>query len=149
MNHLTKLNEICIKRSMLKLTTLFKVVAVVELFYGAAGLLIPPSLVQPILGWNLSPDGQWVTKLLGAALLSQAAIAWLLRKSPPVPIAWAFAAYQLGATAVDALIWWQLGPAGVFANPIARVSVMTAIPTHAAIGLLLVVAASRAQEAAS
>ena len=56
---------------------MFKVVALVELFYGAAGLLIPPSLVQPILGWNLTPDGQWVTKLLGCALLTQALMAWL------------------------------------------------------------------------
>jgi hypothetical protein len=148
MNQLTDLNEFSINRSMLKLTTLFKVVAVVELFYGAAGLLIPPSLVQPILGWNLSPDGQWVTKLLGAALLTQAAMAWLLRKSPPVPIAWAFACYQVGASAVDGLMWWLLAPQGIFSNPLARVSVMTAIPTHAAVGLLLAIAASRTQEAA-
>jgi hypothetical protein len=134
---------------MLRLTTLFKVVAVVELLYGAAGLLIPPSLVQTILGWNLSPDGQWVTKLLGVALLTQAATAWLLRKSPPVPIAWVFAAYQLGASAVDGFMWWLLAPQGIFSNPLARISVMTAIPTHAVIGLLLAWAALRTQEAAT
>ncbi|HJZ77845.1 MAG TPA: hypothetical protein VKE51_39220 [Vicinamibacterales bacterium] len=41
---------------------MFRVVAVVELLYAAVGLLTPPSMV--FAGWPLSPNGQWVTKLL-------------------------------------------------------------------------------------
>jgi hypothetical protein len=134
---------------MFNLGLLFRVTAVVEAFYGAAGLFIPPSAVGPLLGWNLTADGQWVTKLLGLALLTQAAIAWLLRRDPPVPVAWALAAYQIGASVVDVAVWAALADEGVFANALARVSVITAIPTHFILGALLAAAAARRGAGAS
>lgn len=129
---------------MAKLTDLkflFRVVAVVELFYALAGALTPPSLVQPLTGWVLSPDGQWVTKLIGMALASQAWVAWTLRDEPHLDVAKALAFYQIASATVDWLCW--LAIPGVFSLPAARVGVMVAIPTHYAIGLLLVVAISR------
>lgn len=134
---------------LLNLKTLFLVVAIVEAFYGAAGILTPPSLVPKLLGWNLSADGQWVTKLLGCALASQAAIAWVLRKDPPVAVAWILGLYQIGATLTDIGIWIALADQGVFANPLSRWSVMTAIPTHLAIGLLVLLAAERKRKEVS
>ena len=68
---------------MNRLTSLpfmFRVVAIVELLYAAVGLLTPPSMVFAVTGWNLSPDGQWVTKLLAVALGSQAWVAGTLRR---------------------------------------------------------------------
>lgn len=122
---------------LLDLKFLFTVTAVVEICYGLAGLLIPPSLIPVLLGWNLSPDGHWVTKLLGLSLGIQAIIAWVLRKNPPISIAWILGAYQVGASLVDLCIWWLLADQGVFATQTARISVMTAIPTHFVLGLLL------------
>lgn len=130
---------------LLDLKFLFTLTAIVEIFYGLAGLLIPPSLIPVLLGWNLSPDGHWVTKLLGLSLGIQACIAWALRKNPPLSIAWILGAYQVGASLVDLGIWWLLADQGVFATQTARISVMTAIPTHFIIGLLLFAAARRAQ----
>jgi hypothetical protein len=128
---------------MFNLRRLFVLVAIVEAFYGAAGLLIPPGMVKPLLGWQLNPDGQWVTKLLGAALATQALTAWVLRKDPPVAMAYVFAAYQIGATLVDAVLWATLADQGIFTVPLARYSVIVAIPTHFLIGVLLIVAAMR------
>jgi len=132
---------------ILDLKFLFSLVAIVELFYGLAGLLIPPSLILPILGWQLSPDGQWVTKLLGLSLLIQAALAWSLRERPPLAVAWILGAYQIGASGVDLWMWWLLADQGIFATTAARLSVLTAIPTHFLLGLLLCLAARRAAKA--
>lgn len=123
------------------LRRLFVVVAIVEALYGLAGLLLPPAAVGSLLGWQLSPDGQWVTKLLGAALLAQALTAWLLRERPPRSIAVVFAGYQLAAVAVDALVLLFLD--GALAHPVARASAILSIPTHGLIGVLLLVAAAR------
>jgi hypothetical protein len=128
---------------MPSLRRLFTVVALVEGFYGLAGLLIPASLVEPLLGWNLSADGHWVTKLLGAALLAQALVAWVLRRDPPVAVAQVLASYQIAAVAVDIGSWFVLAERGVFATALARVSVLTAIPLHLALGMALIVAAKR------
>lgn len=128
---------------ILNLKTLFVVVAIVEAFYGAAGILIPPSQVHNLLGWNLSADGQWVTKLLGCALASQAALAWVLRRDPPVAVAWILGLYQIGATLTDIGIWISLADQGVFSTQLARWSVMTAIPTHFVIGVLVLIAAAQ------
>lgn len=125
----------------MSLRVLFVIVAVVEAFYGLVGLLIPPPAVERLLGWNLSADGHWVTKLLGAALLAQALTAWVLRQAPPRPVAVVFAAYQLAAVAVDILVLAFLN--GALANPLARLSAYVAIPTHGLIGLLLLAAARR------
>src|SRR5690606_1980159 len=123
-----------VRMKILDLKFLFSLVAIVELLYGLAGLLIPPSLVLPILGWQLSPDGQWVTKLLGLSLLIQAALAWSLRREPPLAVVWILGVYQIGASCVDLWMWVLLAEQGIFATFAARVSVITAIPTHFLLG---------------
>jgi hypothetical protein len=127
----------------MRLTTLFIAVAAVEALYGAAGLFIPPHLVGRFLGWDLSPDGQWVAKLLGLALATQAAVAWTLRKQPPLAVAWLLAVYQIGAAVVDVLMWTALSGQGIFGSPMARYSVGGAIPLHLLLGVLLMIGAGR------
>jgi hypothetical protein len=115
---------------MNRLTSLpfvFRVVAIVELLYAAVGLLTPPSMVFAVTGWNLSPDGQWVTKLLAVALGSQAWVAWTLRDKP-----------HIGVATMDWVIWLTLADQGVFAASAAKVGVLASIPTHYVIGFLLV-----------
>lgn len=119
----------------------------VEALYGAAGLLIPPSLIEPVLGWKLTPDGQWVTKLLGLSLATQSVLAWLLRDHASRALAFTLAAYQIGATVIDVVLWTTLADQGIFSNPMASWSILAAIPTHLAIGAFLVVAALRHREA--
>jgi hypothetical protein len=80
---------------------MFRVVAVVELLYAFTGLVTPPSMVFSVTGWVLSPDGQWVTKLLSIALGSQAWVAWTLRDRPHVGVAAALAFYQVGSATAD------------------------------------------------
>ena len=92
---------------MNRLTSLpfmFRVVAIVELLYAAVGLLTPPSMVFAVTGWNLSPDGQWVTKLLAVALGSQAWVAWTLRDKPHIGVAAALAFYQIGSATIDTIL---------------------------------------------
>lgn len=123
---------------------LFAAVAVLELAYGLVGLM-PPGLVGAVTGWDLSADGQWITKLLAVALLSQAWVAWTLRREPHLGVAAALAFYQLGSATADWVMWIVLSGDGVFADPIARALVLIAIPTHYALGLLLVRAIRRAR----
>jgi hypothetical protein len=126
---------------MNRLTSLpfvFRVVAIVELLYAAVGLLTPPSMVSAVTGWTLSPDGQWVTKLLAGALGSQAWVAWTLRNNPHNGVAAALAFYQLGSATVDWVIWLTLADQGVFATTAAKIGVLASIPTHYALGILLV-----------
>jgi hypothetical protein len=130
-------------KSLTDLRVLFVFTAVLEAFYTAAALLTPPHLVQPLFGWSMSPDGHWALKLLGMALGAQALTAWVLRNDPPVAVAWCLAIYQVGATAVDVVLWLLLADQGIFAAPIARGMILAAIPTHFALGALLVMAASR------
>jgi hypothetical protein len=128
---------------MNRLTSLpfvFRVLAFVEFLYAAIGLLTPPSMVFVVTGWNLSPDGQWVTKLLAIALGSQAWVAWTLRDKPHVGVAAALAFYQIGSATVDWVIWLTLADQGVFATTAAKVGVLASIPTHYVIGILLVAA---------
>jgi hypothetical protein len=122
---------------------LFVLVAIIEAFYSLSGLLLPPAAVGSLLGWQLSPDGHWVTKLLGAALLAQAATAWLLRHRPPRGIAVVLAGYQLAAVGVDALVLLFLD--GALVHPVARASALLSIPTHGLIGVLLLIAAARSE----
>jgi hypothetical protein len=125
----------------MQLSRLFVLVAIVEALYGIAGLALPPSAIAGVLRWHLSPDGHWIAKLLGAALLSQALTAWLLRHRPPRGIAVALAGYQLAAVAIDAGVLLLLD--GALADPVARASALLSIPTHGLIGILLLVAAGR------
>lgn len=130
-------------KKLTDLSSLFTLVAVVEAFYAVAGLM-PPSLVQPMTGWVLSPDGQWITKLLSMALASQALVAWTLRKTPHRGVAKALAFYQIASATVDWMTWLALADEGVFANAQAKIGVALAIPTHYALGILLLVAIRRA-----
>lgn len=69
----------------------------------------------------------------------------MLRKDPPVAVAVPLGLYQIGATLTDIGIWIALADQGVFATSLARWSVMTAIPTHFTIELLVLIAAARKQ----
>jgi hypothetical protein len=124
------------------LTFLFTVVAVVEVAY-ALVTLAPPGLLGATTGWVLTADGQWVTKLLCVALAAQAAIAWTMRRTPTVGVAAALAFYQLASGTVDWVIWLTLRDA--FSTVQAQVGIVAAIPTHYAIGVLLIVAVTRAR----
>lgn len=125
------------------LRTLFIVVAVVETIYAALALVTPPNLMLPITGWVLSPDGQWVVKLLGASLGFQAVIAWMFRKDPPIGVAWALAGYQFVAATIDWVIWIVLADQGVFSTSMAQFTVGSSVVLHYGLGILLVIAIRR------
>lgn len=124
-------------KRIIDLKFLFTVVAIVEAIY-ALTALCPPSLVTPLTGWVLNADGHWVTKILAAALASQAFVAWTLRRTPHLGVARALAFYQLASATADWVMWLVLVDQGVFSTSAARVGVMMAIPTHYALGLLLI-----------
>ena len=115
---------------------LFRVVAGLELIYAAVAVLTPPSQVENVTGWVLTADGQWLTKLLGLALFSQAWVAWVLRNQPHLGVAWALAFYQLASATADWVMWIWLADDGIFSN--GGAVVVAAIITHYALGLLLV-----------
>lgn len=125
---------------------LFRVVAGLELIYALVAVLTPPSQVENVTGWVLTADGQWLTKLLGLALFSQAWVAWVLRNQPHLGVAWALAFYQLASATADWVMWIWLADDGIFANGTAVV--VAAIITHYALGLLLVRAIRIASAAA-
>jgi hypothetical protein len=130
---------------MSKLTDLkflFIVVVVVEAFYAIAAMM-PPSLVEPLTGWVLSADGHWVVKLLGMALASQAAVAWIFRKEPHLGVAKALAFYQFASATADWVMWLVLR-GEVFSNVQAQIGVVLAIVSHCAIGILLVAGVRKA-----
>ncbi len=126
------------------LTRVLTIVAIVETAYAIAGLLTPPSLITFVTGWVLSPDGQWIAKLLGAALGSQALVAWVSRKDPHPGIVIALAGYQLVASTVDWLMWVTMADAGIFSTPLARVTVSASIVIHYSLGAMLLLALRRA-----
>ena len=115
---------------------LFRVVVGLELLYAAVAVLTPPDQVQALTGWVLSADGQWLTKLLGLALASQAWIAWVLRDQPHLGVAKGLAFYQLASATADWVMWIWLADDGIFSG--GTVTVVLAIVTHYALGLLLV-----------
>jgi hypothetical protein len=126
---------------------LFTVVAVVEILYAVIAVT-PPSMVAAVTGWNINPDGQWITKLLCVALASQAAVAWTLRKKPHLGVARALAFYQLASATVDWVAWLTIQD--VLTTTQGRIGVSVAIPTHCLIGVLLVlgIRASRGHDTA-
>jgi hypothetical protein len=130
-------------RRWTELGLLFRVVAVLELVYALLGVLTPPSQMTSVTGWVLSADGQWLAKLLGVALASQAWVAWTLRDQPHLGVAKALAFYQLASATADWVMWIVLSDQNVFSTTTARVLVVVAIPTHYALGLLLVRAIRR------
>ena len=120
---------------------LFRLVAGLELIYALVAVLTPPARVEDVTGWVLTADGQWLTKLLGLALFSQAWVAWVLRNEPHVGVAKGLAFYQLASATADWVMWLWLADDGIFSN--GGAIVVAAIITHYAIGLLLVRAIRR------
>ena len=131
---------------MQRLTNLsfaFTLVAIVETLYALLAVFTPPDLVEPLTGWVLNADGQWITKLLGVALASQAWVAWTLRRTPHLGVAWALAFYQFASATVDWVMWLLLADQGIFSTPTARIGILIAVPSHYLLGLLLVIAIRR------
>lgn len=125
-------------RKLTNLTFLFTAIAVIETIYALLGLLTPPGFVLPLTGWVLGADGQWIVKLLGAALGFQAIVAWIFRKDPHLGLAKALAGYQLLAATIDWILWLTLAGAGIFSTPLAKITVIASIAIHYTVGLLLV-----------
>jgi hypothetical protein len=115
---------------------LFTLVAALELVYALVAVLTPPSQVEAVTGWVLTADGQWLTKLLGLALASQAWVAWTLRNNPHLGVAKGLAFYQLASATADWVMWIWLADEGIFSG--GTVIVVLAIITHYLLGLLLV-----------
>jgi hypothetical protein len=124
---------------------LFRVVVGLELIYALVAVLTPPSQVETVTGWVLTADGQWLTKLLGLALFSQAWVAWVLRNEPHLGVAKGLAFYQLASATADWVMWIWLADDGIFSN--GGAIVVAAITTHYVLGLLLVRAIRRASSA--
>ena len=127
-----------------ELSFLFTVVAVIELFYAATGLLTPPGKMLNITGWVLNADGNWLAKLLGMALLFQALVAWILRKKPHLGIARALAVYQIGAATIDWVMMIAMADQDIFSTTLGRSLVIVSVPLHYLIGLLLLIATKKA-----
>ena len=120
------------------LKTLFIAVAILEFCYFLAAMM-PPSLVSSVTGWELTPDGHWITKLMGIALLTQAYIAWIFRKNPHLGVAKGLAFYQIGSATVDWVMWLVLKDDGIFKNSLAQTTVTAAIISHYILGILIMV----------
>jgi hypothetical protein len=127
----------------LDLPFVLTVVAIVEAGYAIAGLLTPPALIPSVTGWMLNADGQWVAKLLGAALGSQAWVAWIMRKEPHAGVVTALAGYQIAASTIDWVMWLAMANQGIFSTPLARVTVAASIVLHYTLGALLLLALRR------
>jgi hypothetical protein len=125
------------------LGSLFTAVAVLELVYALVAVLTPPSQIEAVTGWVLTADGQWLTKLLGLALASQAWVAWTLRNDPHLGVAKGLAFYQLASATADWVMWIWLADEGIFSG--GTVIVVLAIVTHYLLGLLLVRAIRRSR----
>ena len=125
---------------------LFRVVVALEATYALVAVLTPPAQVESVTGWVLTPDGQWLVKLLGLALAAQAWVAWTLRDEPHLGVARALAFYQVASATADWVMWIWLADDGVFSNGTAIVVV--AIVTHSFLGFLLLRAIRGASRAA-
>ena len=136
-------------KKLVQLPFLFRVVAGLELVYAALAILTPPQSVFALTGWVLTADGLWIVKLLGFALLSQAWVAWTLRDVPHLGVARALALYQIGSATADWVMWLMLADQGVFSTVAGRIGVIVSIPTHYAVGVLLLVGIRAASRAAS
>ena len=134
-------------RRLFDLGFLFRAVAGLELVYAIVAVLTPPGQVENVSGWVLTADGQWLAKLLGLALFSQAWVAWVLRHDPHLGVARGLAFYQIASATADWVMWIWLSDDGIFSNGTAIV--VAAIVTHYALGLLMVRAIRRASTAAA
>ena len=122
------------------LGTILTIVAAIEAVYALLGLLTPPSMVGAVTGWVLTPDGQWVTKLMGGALASQAWVAWTIRKEPHLGVARALAFYQIVSGTIDWAMWLAMADQGIFSTAAARAGVIASIGIHYTLGVLLIFA---------
>jgi hypothetical protein len=146
-NHPVGWNERIVMNRLSDLRFLFRIVVGLELIYAIVAVLTPPGQVENVTGWVLTADGQWLTKLLGLALFSQAWVAWVLRNEPHLGVARGLAFYQLASATADWVMWIWLADDGIFSN--GGAIVVGAIVTHYALGLLLVRAIRRASTAAA
>ena len=119
------------------LSSLFYAVAGLEFTYFCAAMA-PPSYVRPMTGWNLSADGHWIVKLMGVALLTQAHTAWTFRNKPNLEVAKGLAFYQMASASVDIAMWLTMKDQGIFDNDLAKTTVVGAIVSHYALGLMLI-----------
>lgn len=126
-------------KKLIDLKTLFTAVAILEFCYFLFGML-PPSMVQPVTGWVLSPDGHWITKLIGLALGTMGYMAWIFRKNPHIGVAKGLAAYQVASATMDIVMWNVMKDEGIFNNPLAQTTVIAAIVSHYILGILLIIA---------
>ena len=115
---------------------LFRVVVGLEALYALVAVLTPPAQVENVTGWVLTADGQWLTKLLGLALASQAWVAWTLRNEPHLGVARGLAFYQLASATADWVMWIWLADENIFSG--GTIIVVLAIVTHYLLGFLLV-----------
>jgi len=127
-------------RRLTNLTFVLTLVAIVEAFYAVLAIGTPPSMVEELTGWVLSPDGHWITKLLGVALASQAWVAWTIRKDPHIGVAWALVFYQFGSATIDWVMWLLLADQGIFSNTTAQIGIVLASSSHYLLGILMVLA---------
>lgn len=124
---------------MTNLKNLFTAVAILEFCYFLCAML-PPSMVQPVTGWVLSPDGHWITKLIGLALGTMGYMAWIFRKNPHIGVAKGLAAYQIASATMDIVMWNVMKDEGIFNNSLAQTTVIAAIVSHYVLGILLIIA---------
>jgi hypothetical protein len=124
-------------KRLIDLRILFIAVAVLEFCYFLAAMM-PPGMVRQVTGWELTPDGHWITKLMGIALLTQAYIAWIFRKKPHIGVAKGLAFYQMASATADWLMWLIMKDDGIFNNSLAQTTVIGAIVSHYFLGILLI-----------
>lgn len=122
---------------------LFTVAAIMEFFYFITCML-PPSIIPSLVGWNLTVDGFWLTKLLGLSLGTMGYFAWVFRNNPHINIAKGLAFYQIASATADWVMWLTFKDEGIFSSPIAQATVIVAIISHYLLGVLLVVGINKA-----
>src|SRR5689334_12342338 len=131
-------------KKLVDLKILFTVVAILEFSYFLCAM-IPPTWVGPVTGWNLNADGQWITKLVGLALGFMAYTAWIFRKNPEIRLAQGLAAYQILSATIDWVMWIVMKDENIFNNALAKNTVIAAIISHYALGVLMLIAIKRYQ----
>ena len=135
-------------KKLTDLKFLFTAVAVLEFFYFICGM-IPPPFVHTVTGWNLNADGHWITKLIGLALGFMGYVAWIFRKNPHLKVARGLAAYQMASATVDWIMWIVMKDEGIFNNPLAQTTVISAIVSHYIFGILLFVGINKTKSDSS
>ena len=123
---------------------LFTAVAILEFFYFTSAML-PPSIIPIATGWNLGPDGHWITKLIGLSLGTMGYMAWIFRKNPHLGVAKGLAFYQMASATMDWMMWLVMKDEGIFNNSLAETTVIAAIVSHYFFGILLIFAINKEQ----